>query len=68
MAVTVRTYKNSTVVRFDHPTLDWDAISDWLEENCVGEVEIHPGDNNDECPRALFELTEDALLFSLKWI
>lgn len=60
----VRTYANSTVVCVPYHDRN-EAIIEWCKDNTCGEVEIHP--ISDGMARVLFEFSEEAVLFSLKW-
>ena len=41
---------------------------DWLNEHCVGDLEIRVDPTNDENQLMLFENSEDAVMFTLRWI
>jgi hypothetical protein len=65
MGLGVRTYRNSTVIRVEHTSdFVWDLII-WTQVNTEGGVEFMPvGPNQVD---VLFEKSDEAMMFALKW-
>ena len=60
-----RMYSNSTVVVVPYHPHNATEMLEWLKNNGRGEVEVQP--NYLGVARVLFEFSDDATMFSLKW-
>lgn len=66
-----RTHKNSTVIRAEKDKVCQVKVFDWLIDNCKGDVEIQPLEGDQYLSTeayVLFERSEDANLFALRWL